>query len=184
VSTSHDEPPSHRVTESEQLVRRVMDLIASAKTMPLSSSAMINRDEILELLEEALNRLPDELREASWMLRERDEYRAKSRREGDDILDAARAQAERMVQRQEVVRAAEHRARKIVESAQAEANRMRHEVEDFCDQRLGSFEIVLERVMKTVAAGRERLTATALSRPQPPAPPVDDGGFFDQDDVP
>jgi cell division septum initiation protein DivIVA len=180
----HDDEAPSRITESEQLVRRVMDLIASAKTMPLSSSAMINRDEILELLDEALNRLPDELREASWMLRERDEYRAKSRREGDELLEEARARAERMVQRTEVVRAAEHRARKILESAQAEANRMRHEVEDFCDQRLGSFEIVLEKVMKTVAIGRERLTATALSHTPPEASPLDESGFFDQDDVP
>ena len=101
---------------------------------------------------------------------------------GDDILDAARSQAERMVQRTEVVRAAEQRARRIVESAQAEAQRMRHEVEDFCDRRLASFEIVLERIMKTVTAGRERLTATGLPRAEPEPGREDDRGFFDQDE--
>jgi len=98
------EHPVPRLSDSEALLRRVADIISSAKTMPLSSSAMINRDEILELLEEANNRLPEELRAARWLLRERDEFLAKTRREGDDILDAARAQAERMVQRTEVVR--------------------------------------------------------------------------------
>ena len=91
--------------------------------MPLSSSAMINRDEILELLEEANNRLPEELRAARWLLRERDEFLAKARREADDILDAAPAQAERMVQRTEVVRAAEHRARQLVTSAERRRRR-------------------------------------------------------------
>ena len=93
-------------------------MIATARTIPLSSSPMINRDEMLEMLEEALNRLPDELRQARWMLKERDEFLTKTRREADDILDAARAQAERMVQRTEVVRAAEQRARQIVEAAE------------------------------------------------------------------
>ena len=59
-----------------------------------------------------------------------------------------------MVQRTEVVKAAEQRARQIVDAADDEARRLRHECEDYCDQKLASFEIVLERTMKTVAAGR------------------------------
>ncbi len=90
-------------------------MIAGARPMPLSSSVMINKDEVLELLEEAIARLPDELRAARWLLKEREEFLAKVRREGDDILDQARARAERMVQRTEVVKAADQRARQIVE---------------------------------------------------------------------
>ena len=81
--------------------------------------------------------MPDELRQARWMLKERQDFIDKTKREAEDILDAGRAQAERMVQRTEVVRAAEMRARKIVEAAENEARRMKLEVEDFCDQRLG-----------------------------------------------
>ena len=98
------EHPVPRLSDSEALLRRVADIIAQRKTMPLSSSAMINRDEMLELLDEAIDRLPEELRAARWLLEEREEFLAKTRREADDILDAARAQAERMVQRTEVVR--------------------------------------------------------------------------------
>ena len=75
---------------------------------------MINKDEVLELLDEAIERLPEELRAARWLLKEREEYLAKVRGEGDEILEAARARAERMVQRTEVVKAAEQRARHIV----------------------------------------------------------------------
>ena len=115
---------------------------------------MINRDEILELLDEALDRLPDELRQARWLLKEREEFLAKTRREADEILDAARAQAERMVQRTEVVRAAEQRARQIVEAAEDEARRLRHETEDFCDQRLAQLRDPARHApSKTVQAG-------------------------------
>ena len=101
------------VGDAETLLRRAIDIIATAPTMPLSSSPRIDRDEIIELLEEALHRLPDELRQARWMLKERQEFVAKTRREADELLEAARVQAERMVQRTEVVRAAEQRARQV-----------------------------------------------------------------------
>lgn len=185
-------PPSrHHAPELEPLLRRVVELLEAARPMPLSTSVMIQKDEILELLDEALERLPEELRAARWLLKEREEFLVKVRREGDDILDEARGQAARMVERTEVVKAAEQRARQIVEGAEEEARRMRHQVEDFCDQRLSSFETVLERTIATVLAGREKLQAAA-----PPEEAHDDlagiddfspstegsGGFFDQDD--
>ena len=168
--------------DAEELLRRVSDLIAAARPMPLSASAMINKEEVLELLDEAIARLPDELREARWLRKEREEYLAKMRADGDEITDAARARAEQMVQRTEVVKAAEHRARRILDGAEAEARRLRLECEDFCDQKLASFEIVLERTLKLVGSGREKLQATNLARPDAePEPDPEDEGFFDQD---
>ena len=104
-------------SDVEHILRRLHDLVASARPMPLSTSVMVNRDEVLDLLDETIERLPDELRAARWLLKEREEYLAKVRREGDEILDQARARAERMVQRTEVVKASEARARKIVDAA-------------------------------------------------------------------
>ncbi len=149
--------------EAEPLLRRVLDVVNGARPMPLSASVMINREEVAELLEEAIALLPDELRAARWLLKEREEFLAKVRREGDDILEQARTRAERMVQRTEVVKAAEARARQVVEKADDHARRMRLECEDFCDQKLASFEIVLERTMKMVAAGRTKLQGNPLT---------------------
>lgn len=182
MSIHHDDGP--RITDSETLLRRAVDLIASARAMPLSSSVVVNRDEIVELLEEAANRLPEELRQARWMLKEREEFHRRTRREADDILDAARAQAERMVQRTEIVKAAEQRARQILESAEAQASKLRLEAEDWCDQHLAKFEIVLDRLNKTVIAGRQRLSGGSAARSTEPAPEPtaeEAPGFFDQD---
>ncbi len=179
-------PLAYQHPESEALLRRVADLISGARPMPLSASVMINRDEVLELLEEAIERLPDELRAARWLLKEREEFLAKTRRDADDILDAARARAERMVQRTEVVKAAELRARQTIDAADEEARRLRLECEDYCDQKLASFEIVLERTLKTVAAGRTKLQGNPLTGTgETPAVQVEDDAsgqaFFDQD---
>ena len=177
-----DAPPVGYVGDAETLLRRSIDIIATAPTMPLSSSPRIDRDEIIELLEESLHRLPQEMRQARWMIKERQEFVAKTRREADELLEAARVRAERMVQRTEVVRAAEQRARQVMETAEADARRLRHETEDFLDQRLGSFEILLDKLQKTVGAGRQRLSIGAVPA-QPSEFEEDDPtkGFFDQD---
>jgi membrane glycosyltransferase len=169
------------VGDAETLLRRAIDIIASAPTMPLSSSPRIDRDEIIELLEESLHRLPDEMRQARWMIKERQEFVSKTRREADELLEAARVQAERMVQRTEVVRAAEQRARQISEAADADSRRLRHETEDFLDQRLGSFEILLDKLQKTVSAGRSRLSIGEHRSEEATEEDDPTKGFFDQD---
>ena len=173
-----------QATDVETILHRVADLVGNARPMPLSASVMINRDEVLELVEEALSRLPEELRAARWLLREREEFLAKVQREGDDILDAARVRAERMVQRTEVVRNAQHTARQLVEEAETETRRLRHEAEDFADQKLAQFEIVLDRTLRTVQAGRARLQATPLpdGLEGDEERLYDEPAFFDQDD--
>lgn len=173
--------------DAEALIRRLGDVISAARPMPLSSSVMVNRDELLELVDVALDRLPEELREARWLLREREEFLAKVRREAADILESAKTRAGHMVERTEVVRASQHEARRILDDAEAESRRLRHEAEDFCDQRLAQFEIVLDRVSKTVQAGRSRLQALAPVREVEHPQDADllgptGEGFFDQDE--
>ncbi|MEQ1873178.1 MAG: hypothetical protein ABL953_05565 [Ilumatobacteraceae bacterium] len=169
------------VGDAEALLRRAVDVIATAPTMPLSSSPRIDRDEIIELLEEALARLPDEMRQARWMIKERQEFVAKTRREADELLESARVQAERMVQRTEVVRAAEQRARGVSEASESDARRLRHETEDFLDQRLGSFEILLDKLTKTVQAGRARLAIGEHREVEEVDEDDPTKAFFDQD---
>jgi hypothetical protein len=172
--------------DAEILLRRVADVVGNAKPIPLSTTVRLeNKDEVLELLDDAIKRLPEEIKRARWLLKEREEFLAKTQREADDLLNDARARAERMVQRSEIVREAERAAQRTVEQADDEARRLRHEAEDYCDQKLAGFEIVLERITKTVQAGREKLSVTPL-----PSAGEDDIGaiepgepepFFDQD---
>ena len=181
--TAMDQAP---LSQTERLLHRLMDVLQSARPVPLSTSAMVNRDEVIVLIEQALNIFPDEVRQSRWLLKEREDFLAKMKSEGEEIIAQARGRAERMVQRSELVRAAELRAQKIVDAADADARRMRLEVEDYCDQKLGSFEIVLERTMRLVAQGREKLQLRArVHGRDDAAPPEEDpaqsGPMFDQD---
>lgn len=150
----------------EQLLHEILELVDQARPAPLSTAVKVDRDELLDLVEHALDRLPEELRSARWLLKEREEFLTRTRREADEILAAARGQSERMVQRSEVMRAAEAEARRTVDESRAEAARIRNQCDDYCDRRLAQLEAVLERTMTVVAAGRRKLR-----------PSVDRAGF-------
>ena len=172
----HDAPPA----DTETLLRQLFEMVENARNLPMSTSVRIDKEEVLELLEDAVSRLPDELRSARWLLKEREEFVAKSRREGEELIAEAKSRVAHMVQRTEVSKAAEARAAQIIEEAEAAARRMRRETEDYCDQKLASFEVVLEKVQRTVAAGRQRLAATVEEIELSPGDEIG-GEFFDHE---
>ncbi len=156
-------PNPYSVPEVEDLLEEAIEMLAEARPLPMSNTVKVNRDELLHLLEQAQERLPEELRAARWLLKERDDFVARARQEHQDLIDEGRAQVGRMVERQQVVKAAEHRSRQIVAEATEEANTIKRQVEDYCDQRLASFEQILARTAGTVKKGRQRLLGTALT---------------------
>ncbi|MFZ9818154.1 MAG: hypothetical protein ACO3D9_02825, partial [Ilumatobacteraceae bacterium] len=173
--------------DTESILEKVADMVATAPNVPLSSTPRIDREYVVGLLQDALSCLPDEIRQARWMLKERQDFMAKTQREADEIVEAARVQAERMVQRTEVVRAAEAKARQVLESANADTKRMKNEMEDYLDQRLASFEIILDRLTNTIAQGRRRmqLIGTQPEAAEPAVESTDSAGatFFDVDET-
>ena len=187
-------PDPYRPPQVEAIFRQIRELVASARPMPLSSSSMVNQEELLAMVDEAISRLPEEVRAARWLLKEREEFLTKVGREGDEILELARARAERLVQRTEVVRNAEMRARQMDEAAREETIRMRRQTEEYCDQKLGSFERILATTKDTVTAGRLRLQETELDREKErliaeeieakgPSDSQSETFLFDQDDA-
>ena len=167
--------------DTEELILQVRDHIETARSVPMSASVMVNRDELVALLEDAVAALPEEIRQARWLLKEREEFLAKARREAEDIIDAGRQQAQRMVEKTEVVREATLHSRRIVDDAEKTSRDLKHEAEDYIDRKLASFEVVLERTMTAVAKGRERLQVVIPTDEADPAEEFDEGAFFDQD---
>ena len=149
----------------DDLLLELRDLVENARTMPMSASVLVNREEILGLVDEIFAGMPEEVRHARWLLKERDEFLAAARREADDIIEAGRVRAERMVERTEIAREARRVAQTVVDDADASARQLRHEAEDYVDQKLAAFEVVLERTMAAVQKGRERLQVVIEPEP-------------------
>jgi ElaB/YqjD/DUF883 family membrane-anchored ribosome-binding protein len=166
----------------ESILHQLLDVMAAAKSMPLSSSVMVSRDEVVSLVQSALEALPDELRQARWLLREREEFMAERSREAEALMDEVRARAEHMVQRTEIVRQANAVAQRILDDANEDARSLRHQAEDFVDTKLAGMEIVLDRLTRTVQAGRAKLAAPLVEAASGnEGAGAEEDGFFDQD---
>ena len=172
---------AHARTDIESLLNLAIEMVSQAKTVPLGSSAMVPRDELLEILETARLNLPDEIREARWALRDREELMAAEIKKAEQLMDQVRAEAARMVDKTEIVRNARIAADRIVNEGAERARTLVNEAEDFCDQKLGGMEIVLDRLMRTVKSGRERLRPSVAAAET--ARDATSESFFDQDQL-
>ena len=174
---------------------RLEELVREAKSMPLSSSVLVNRDEVLEMIAEMKETLPEEIRRARWIVRDREELLAKARAEGDQILEQAQEDQLRMARKEEIVARAAKEADRIVSEAEEAARAMRTEAGDYVDAKLAQFEIsirkilealqgasgALNRTLDQVELGRERLRGPATAAEAEFAQPRPEQALFDEE---
>jgi cell division septum initiation protein DivIVA len=131
-----------RLAQLEELVR-------DAKSMPLSSSVLISRDEVLEMLHEMQESLPEEIKQARWVVKDREELLAKARAEGDRVIEQAHEEQRRMAMKDAVAkRAQEESARMLQGTARS-----------------------LAKTLDQVEVGRDRLRSPTTVAEQELAPP-------------
>jgi cell division septum initiation protein DivIVA len=166
-------------------IHQLEELIREAKSMPLSASVLVNKDELLELVDGMRNTLPEEIKQARWVVKDREELLAKARRDAEAIVEEARKEQERIVSEEEVVAESGREAERILSEAQEQARHIKLEAEDYVDAMLASFESTLtktqERLSKTmdlVERGRVRLRG-AIGEED--FAPLAEGGFDDED---
>ena len=140
-------------------LQQIEELVQEAKSMPLSSSVLVNRDEILELIEAARNELPEEIKQARWVVKDREELLAKARKDGEAMVGLARQERARLVSEEEVVRAAKAEAESILSAGEERARQLRLEAEDYVDAKLAQFEITIQRLQELLTQAHETLGA-------------------------
>jgi cell division septum initiation protein DivIVA len=131
-------------------LQQIEELLQEAKSMPLSASVLVNKEEILDLLEAAVAELPEEIKQARWVVKDREELLAKGRRDAEALLDRAKHEVARLVSEQEVVREAFDEAERILGEAREQARQIRLEAEDYVDAKLAQYEIALERTRREI----------------------------------
>jgi len=125
--------------------------------MPMSASCVVNRGEVLGLLEEIRSLLPEEFRHAQMLLADRESVVDEGRREARRMLDRAEEQRVVLTSETEVVSQARLQAEQIRTEALADAHTMRSEVDDYVDTKLANFEVVLDKTLAAVHRGRDKL---------------------------
>ncbi|MFF0447113.1 cell division initiation protein [Streptomyces sp. NPDC004609] len=151
----------------------IVEAIGSARSMPMSASCVVNRAELLAMLEEVRAALPGSLAQAQELLGGREQMVAQARQEAGRIIESAHAERGSLIADTQVARQSQDEADRILADARREAEEIRAEADDYVDSKLANFEVVLTKTIGSVDRGREKL----LGR----GPGLDAQGYPDQD---
>ncbi|WP_431960656.1 cell division initiation protein [Actinacidiphila sp. bgisy160] len=154
----------------------IVAAVEAARSMPMSASCVVNRAELLAMLEDVRSALPDSLSQAQQLLGGREQMVEEARAEAGRIIEAAHAERGSLISDTEIARRSQQEAERIVTEAQREADEIRAEADDYVDSKLANFEVVLTKTIGSVDRGREKLLGHG--------PALDENGYPYEDDVP
>lgn len=143
--------------DSIQKLSSAITMVEEARSVPLSASCVVHRAELLEILDEARNTLPQDFAKAQNLLASRDAIVEEGRQSAEQLVAMAREEVARMVEQTAIVQAARDESQRVLDEARSMAERERQEVENYIDSRLATLEVILNKTMDAVSRGRERL---------------------------
>ncbi|MDH6224763.1 MULTISPECIES: cell division initiation protein [Streptomyces] len=151
----------------------IVGMVSGARSMPMSASCVVNRAELLAMLEEVREALPGSLAQAQELIGGRETMVQQARQEADRIVEGAHAERASLIAGTEIARQAQQEAERILAEAQQQAEEIRAEADDYVDSKLANFEVVLTKTLGSVGRGREKLLGTG--------PGLDENGYEDED---
>jgi hypothetical protein len=134
--------------------------ISEAKNIPASGKVIVDREQMLQTLAVIEDRLPEEMRAARWMVREREVFVARTNERVRDLVQRARQKADQMVSDTNIIAEATEEANILVRRAEDRAHRIRLEAEDYVEDRLERLETLLARVLDQIRSMRTELRQT------------------------
>ncbi|MFK4223160.1 ATP synthase F0 subunit B [Streptomyces sp. NPDC019890] len=151
----------------------IVEAVGSARSMPMSASCVVNRAELLAMLEEVRQALPGSLAQAQELIGGREQLVEQARQEAERIIETAHAERGSLISDTQVARQSQEEADRILAEARRDAEEIRAEADDYVDSKLANFEVVLTKTIGSVDRGREKL----LGR----GPGLDEQGYADED---
>ncbi|MFI5657732.1 cell division initiation protein [Streptomyces sp. NPDC051684] len=151
----------------------IVGTVGGARSMPMSASCVVNRADLLAMLEEVRQALPGSLAQAQELIGGREQMVEQAHAEAERIIEGAHAERGTLIADTEIARRAQAEADRILAEARQEAEEVRAEADDYVDSKLANFEVVLNKTLGSVGRGREKLLGTG--------PGVDEAGYEDED---
>jgi cell division septum initiation protein DivIVA len=139
------------------LIDKLDDTIHNAKVVPLTDTVRVDKEEVYDILDQMRATIPEEIKQARWIVKERQEMLAEAKREAERVVKEARDQQARLISDEEVYKQAERAAEEIIEDARETERSIRLGAEDYADEILSTLEVNLEKFLAAVRRGRDRL---------------------------
>ncbi len=138
-------------------IDELIEIVEAARAMPMSSSCVINRSQVLDLLDDLKRGMPEEIDRAREVLAKRESMMEDGRREAERMLERTRSERESIIGNTDVSREARGAAERIMSQARREAEQIRAEADEYVDQKLANFEVVLTKTLQAVGRGRDKM---------------------------
>jgi hypothetical protein len=164
----HEQAPPPLPGRVLDMIEQLMIDIENARHVPLSNNVMVGQEEMLDTLSRIQQELPEELRAARWMVREREAYIARTNETARGVIAEAKKRSDELVSESYIVQEAVEEANTLVRNAEAEARRIRLESEDFAERHLAEAETVLGELLRYVREARAELHQALPPAPEPP----------------
>ncbi len=132
-------------------------MVEEARPVPMSASVVVNREAILESIEEVAAEVETTVAESRRVLDEREAVVRDGRREAERMVADAHREREKLVSDTDVFRVAQREADSVLARSRADAESMRRETDEYVDAKLANFEVTLKRTSEAVKRGRARL---------------------------
>jgi len=141
----------------QYLIDRLETMVRAGRRMPITNKLMMDEQELVDLIDQMRTVLPEEIRYAKHVLREKEQILAEAQAQSEDILRAARQQAEVLIEREGLLKQAKAQADDIRRQAQEEAERVQVGADNYVRTVLNDLSDSLQRQLASINKGLESL---------------------------
>ena len=151
----------------EDIIGALYDMVQDARSMPLSADkCILERDKVLDILDEIIAQLPGELKQARTIVESRNELVSQARREADGVIREAQEKASQLVVKEAIYAEAKKRSEELVSQTQNRINQLRKAANEYMDESLRQTEEVISNALNEVRDTRMKFRAVTEAQEQ------------------
>ncbi len=139
------------------LLEKIEDIVEDASKFPLSNKVMIDKEEVLEVINEIRLKLPDEINRASWVAKERQRILTEAQTEAEELIEKVKEQQKIYIEENEITKQAKLYAQQIVEEAEQKANDMKLGAYSYSDEILSKLQDKIKDINNIIEDNRDML---------------------------
>ena len=144
----------------EQIISALYDMVQDARSLPLGADkCIVERDKVLDMLDEIIAQLPVELKQARTIVDSRNELIGQARREAESVIRQAQEKAAELVAEENIYKEAKRKCQEMVLQTQARLTDLRKASNDYMDEALRRTEESIALSLEDVRATREKFKA-------------------------
>ncbi len=152
---------------TEDIIGALYDMVQDARSMPLSADkCILERDKVLDMLDEIIAQLPSELKQARTIVESRNELVSQARREADNVIKEAQAKVDQLVTKEAIYVEAKKRSEELVSQTQNRINQLRKAANEYMDESLRQTEEVISSALNEVRDTRMKFRAVTEAQEQ------------------